>query len=137
MYSLWLSCVVTKHLSKRTPSATARQGSHDSATAVTTAATNDESIIPYKSTSPSRITNGLRSTSSTPRPNYMAAGPSTYADLAGAQDQRPQASTSISFARSPVIPEQHLVADEQLLGTYFAWQCPQHMPVDEQLFRSE
>lgn len=27
--------------------------------------------------------------------------------------------------------------DEQLLGTYFAWQCPQLMPVDEQLFRSQ
>lgn len=27
--------------------------------------------------------------------------------------------------------------DEILLSTYFAWQCPQLLPVDERLFRSE
>lgn len=27
--------------------------------------------------------------------------------------------------------------DEQLLQTYFVWQAPQHMPIDEELFRSE
>lgn len=36
---------------------------------------------------------------------------------------------------SPVPLPSAIRPDEVLLQTYFAWQCPQHMPVDEQFFR--
>lgn len=44
--------------------------------------------------------------------------------------------TAVSYLVRQVCGESsHLEVDEVLLGIYFTWQAPQHMPVDEQVFR--
>lgn len=66
----------------------------------------------------------MQSNQSTPRPMTTGHG-TTYTAAIGALV------SSVCGSRTEVEP------NEQLLSTYFVWQSPQHMPVDEALFRRD
>jgi len=66
------------------------------------------------------------STGDGPTPRAMRTGPRTPYHLAVAD-----------FVDRVCGPPGQDEPQETLLKTYFAWQCPQHMPVNEKLFRRE
>lgn len=61
-------------------------------------------------------------------PDALTSAP----DHLGESSLRSNGLTESSLSERPT-----LKVDENLLKTYFAWQCPQLMPVDEMLFRRQ